>query len=111
MSVPGSIEKLIRTFADNLDDYKRGALNETEVRVQFIDPMFKALGWDVHNEQGYAANYPMWCMRTACASVVSSRPRIRGCPEFCVNGQSGGVFHPTQRRENDRFKIIYRTTG
>jgi len=57
LAAPEKILKLVETFSRNLDAYKRGQLNETEVRVQFIDPMFKALGWDVHNEQGYAEAY------------------------------------------------------
>lgn len=34
-----------------------GHYNETQVRHEFIDPFFKALGWDVNNEQGYAESY------------------------------------------------------
>jgi hypothetical protein len=45
------------TFDRNRDAYRAGSLNETEVRVQFLDPLFEALGWDVHNRQGYADAY------------------------------------------------------
>lgn len=37
--------------------YRSGQYNETQVRREFIDPMFKALGWDMDNEQGYAEAY------------------------------------------------------
>jgi predicted type IV restriction endonuclease len=34
-----------------VDSYKRGACgNETQVRREFIDPLFEALGWDVTRE-------------------------------------------------------------
>lgn len=31
--------------------------NEAQMRQEFINPLFKALGWDVYNEQGYAEAY------------------------------------------------------
>jgi predicted type IV restriction endonuclease len=34
-----------------------GSYNETQVRREFLDPFFKALGWDIDNEQGYAEGY------------------------------------------------------
>ena len=34
-----------------------GGYNETQVRRDFIDPFFKALGWDIDNENGYAEAY------------------------------------------------------
>jgi len=51
------IERLVERFARNLDAYKRAEYKETQVRVEFIDPMFEALGWDVRNVQGYAEQY------------------------------------------------------
>jgi hypothetical protein len=41
------------------DKAESGRYKETEIRVEFIDPFFKALGWDVHNEQGYADLRPV----------------------------------------------------
>ena len=35
----------------------RGQKNEAELRRQFIDPFFKAMGWDVDNNQGYSEAY------------------------------------------------------
>ena len=57
MSVPERIKKLIETFNNNLDSYKKGNYNETQVRREFIDPFFEELGWDVANKQGYAEAY------------------------------------------------------
>ncbi len=51
------IERLVERFARNLDAYKRAEYKETQVRVEFIDPMFEALGWDVRNVRGYAEQY------------------------------------------------------
>jgi len=48
------ISDLSARFHDTLPALKRGAYNETEVRVQFINPLFEALGWDVDNRAGRA---------------------------------------------------------
>ena len=44
------IGELIAKFDQNLDAYCNPAYGETEVRVEFINPFFKALGWDVTNK-------------------------------------------------------------
>jgi hypothetical protein len=48
------VARLVERFGHNLDAYKRADYKETQVRVEFIDPFFEALGWDVRNVQGYA---------------------------------------------------------
>ncbi len=57
MSVPDKIKKIVETFDYNLENYKKGNYNETQVRIEFIDPFFKELGWDIANERGYAEAY------------------------------------------------------
>ncbi len=57
MAVPGKVIELVERFAYNIDAYKHGKYNETQVRREFIDPLFTSLGWDVDNEQGYAEAY------------------------------------------------------
>ena len=57
METPDRIKRLIQTFDENLESYKKGFYNETQVRREFIDPFFEELGWDVANKQGYAEAY------------------------------------------------------
>lgn len=57
MAVPKQVLRLIETFERNIETYKGQNYNETQVRREFIDPFFKALGWDVTNEKGYAQAY------------------------------------------------------
>lgn len=54
---PESLLRLIETFDEHIDHYKSGKYNETQVRREFIDPFFKALGWDIDNESGYSGAY------------------------------------------------------
>ena len=44
-------------FEEQYDSYKNSDYNETQTRRDFIDPFFKALGWDIDNEEGYAEAY------------------------------------------------------
>lgn len=48
---------LVERFDRHKDTYTRDAYNEAQVRREFIDPFFAALGWDVHNTAGYAEAY------------------------------------------------------
>ncbi len=57
MPVPEKVKELIERFDDNIEAYKSGGYGETEVRIEFIDPFFKALGWDIDNEEGAAEAY------------------------------------------------------
>lgn len=56
MAAPKEIVDLVEKFENNLESYKRN-YNETQVRVEFVNPFFKALGWDIDNEQGFAEAY------------------------------------------------------
>lgn len=57
MPVPKGVVELVERFRRNLDVYKRDDYKETRLRVEFVDPFFEALGWDVRNVQGYAEQY------------------------------------------------------
>lgn len=51
------IAKLVERFGEQYDSYKKADYNETLTRRDFIDPFFKALGWDIDNQNGYAEAY------------------------------------------------------
>ena len=57
MPAPKSIRQLVERFENNIQDYRSGNYNETQVRQEFVNPLFKALGWDVDNEAGHAERY------------------------------------------------------
>ncbi|MBF0229440.1 MAG: Eco57I restriction-modification methylase domain-containing protein [Desulfamplus sp.] len=57
MTVPEKIKTLVETFHSNLESYKHGNYNETQVRREFIDPFFEELGWDITNKNGYSEAY------------------------------------------------------
>jgi len=51
------ISELVERFEEQYDSYMKSDYNETLTRRDFIDPFFKALGWDMDNEQAYAEAY------------------------------------------------------
>jgi hypothetical protein len=57
MAASEKVLELVERFQRNVDVYKRAEYKETQVRVEFIDPFFEALGWDVRNEAGLAEQY------------------------------------------------------
>jgi len=51
------ISKLFQVFKDNFNQYKLPTYKEAQVRIEFIDKFFKALGWDVNNKQGFSEQF------------------------------------------------------
>lgn len=51
------VQQLVIRFNEQIAAYKKADYNETQTRRDFIDPFFKALGWDIDNTQGAAENY------------------------------------------------------
>ncbi len=78
------VEGLMERFARNLDVYKRADYKETQVRVEFIDPFFETLGWDVRNVQGYAEQYKDVIHEDAIKVGGATR-----APDYCF--RIGGV--------------------
>lgn len=57
MAAPRVIAELVKRFGEQLESYISPKYNEAQVRREFIDPFFKALGWDIDNAQGFAEPY------------------------------------------------------
>ena len=53
-SFKATVEKLIHRFESDRTHYLSKSYSEAQARVDFITPFFKALGWDVENEEGLA---------------------------------------------------------
>jgi len=51
MSAPDIVKKLVNHFGENIDSFRSKDYKETRARIEFIDPMFEAMGWDVRNER------------------------------------------------------------
>jgi hypothetical protein len=54
---PTEILDLVARFEMHVEAYKAGQYNETQLRRDYLDPLFKALGWDIDNTAGHAEAY------------------------------------------------------
>ena len=57
MTAPAVVRQLVERFQAQIESYRAGTYNETQLRREFLDPFFEALGWDVFNRKGYAEAY------------------------------------------------------
>ncbi len=48
------IAELVGKFEEFLPHYKSGTYNETQTRIEFVNPFFRALNWDINNDQNFA---------------------------------------------------------
>jgi len=89
-SFKATIEKLIRRFESDRNHYLSKSYSEAQARVDFISPFFKALGWDVENEEGLAHHAREVVVETAEDS--GGRPdygfRVAGQTKFFVEAKA-----------------------
>jgi type I restriction-modification system DNA methylase subunit len=57
LEAPAEIIELVDKFERNLEAYKNPNYKEEQLKQEFINPFFKALGWDVDNTAGAAPQY------------------------------------------------------
>ena len=55
--LPQAVFDLVARFEEQRQDYRSGPYREAQLRQDFINPFFRALGWDMDNIQGYAEAY------------------------------------------------------
>jgi len=93
------LEKLIGKFQAEKDYYLSGDYLEAQARVDFVTPLFKALGWDVENEAGLAHHQREVIVERG-ESETSGWPdynfRIGGQTKFFVEAKapSGALSNP-----------------
>ncbi len=96
MGVPEKIRQLVETFDRNIETYKNQGYNETQIRREFLDPFFEALGWDVANKKGYAQAYKEVIHEDAIKVGTATKApdysfRIGGARKFFVEAKKPSV--------------------
>jgi len=96
VAAPDDVLRLIERFSRNREQYLNPAYNETQVRREFIDPLFTALGWDVENRAGYAQQYKDVVHEDAIKIGVEARApdysfRVGGQRKFFVEAKKPAV--------------------
>ena len=54
MPLPASMQQLVDRFAQRQNEYEDSGYLEARLRIDFLNPMFEALGWDVTNKKGHS---------------------------------------------------------
>ena len=78
------VSSLVERFQQNIEAYRNPAYNEAQLRIEFIDPFFEALGWDVANKAGYAEQYKDVVHEDAIKVAGATK-----APDYCF--RIGGV--------------------
>ncbi len=78
-----NLARLVEKFAENIAEYKVKNYNESQARVDFINPFFELLGWDINNKKGLPESYR--------DVIYEDKLRIGGtvkAPDYCftING-------------------------
>ncbi|MBU0568444.1 N-6 DNA methylase [bacterium] len=96
MAAPDKVLELVERFDRNLEAYKQGKYNETQVRREFIDPLFSELGWDITNKKGYAEAYKEVVHEDAIKVGMATKApdysfRIGGARKFFLEAKKPSV--------------------
>ena len=90
---PNIVVDLINRFSRNLTDLKSPAYLEQHLRHEYLDPFFRALGWDMENRLGYSARF---------REVVHEDPfEVEGrssAPDYCFRLGGRRIFFVEAKR-------------
>jgi type I restriction-modification system DNA methylase subunit/predicted type IV restriction endonuclease len=84
MPAPATIIELIERFIAHMGAYQSGQYNEAQLREEFINPFFEALGWDVRNLKGYSGPYQEVIHEDAIK--IGGRTKA---PDYCFRAGGG----------------------
>lgn len=109
MSAPQEIIDLVKTFKRNEHLYKDATqYDEENTKIDFINPFFEALGWDVHNKQKMSPLYKDVEFENSIKIGNKTKApdyafRIGGTPKFFVEAKKPSVEIETDK--NPAFQI------
>ena len=86
MTAPGEVRDLVARFQEQLPDYSSGRYNEAQLRQDFLNPFFVALGWDVYNERGYSEVH-----REVIVEYNLRVAQRTKAPDYCFRAGAGGI--------------------
>ena len=105
MEIPSEIIELVERFGRNIETYKRDDYKETRVRVEFIDPFFEALGWDVRNVSGQSEQYKDVVHKDAISIAGEIDPK-KICSVTDVTEAIKRLGQITKDKIQEAFKVL-----
>ncbi len=107
MTAPKAISQLVEHFEQNRDALRSGRYNEAQLRQEFLNPFFAALGWDMFNEQQFSEHYKEVIHETSvevegAAKAPDYAFRIGGVTKFFVEAKKPSIniaqaIHPAHQ--------------
>ena len=87
------IAALVERYRANRDQYQRAEYKEAQLRQEFLNPFFAALGWDMDNRRGFAEPYKEVVHEDSLRVEGAMRApdycfRYGGAPKFFVEAKS-----------------------
>jgi type I restriction-modification system DNA methylase subunit len=79
-----ALAALVDRFTKHHDEYLRADYSEAEVRAEFIDPLFEALGWDVQNRAGRSPKE---------REVIREKGETTGRPDYAFQLEGRARFY------------------
>lgn len=99
LEAPEIIKDLVEKFERNLKSYKSPRYNEAQVRQEFINPFFKALGWDVDNESNAAPPYRDVIFEDSIKVAGGTR-----APDYCFTLSGRRMFFVEAKKPSSNLK-------
>jgi predicted type IV restriction endonuclease len=84
MSAPDVLKELVERFDAFKETYLSNKYKEIELRQEFLNPLFEALGWDLYNLKGYADAYKEVIHEVAIK--IGGRTKA---PDYCFRAGGG----------------------
>jgi hypothetical protein len=87
MSAPGEILELVARFERNADDYRAPQYGEAQTRIEFINPFFECLGWDIDNRRGAGEKY-----KDVIHEAAIKIGGVTKAPDYCFRFGGNSIF-------------------
>jgi predicted type IV restriction endonuclease len=96
MAPPQVVIDLVERFERNAEAYNSVHYNEAQLRVEFVDPFFEALGWDIPNRHGTAEAYKDVVREISIKVGADTKApdycfRIGGTPKFFLEAKKPAI--------------------
>src|SRR5437773_2368671 len=93
MAAPKKVLDLVDLFRRNSESYLSPGYKEASLRQEFVNPLFKSLGWDMDNEQGYAEPYKEVIHEAALKIGAAIK-----APDYCFRIGGSAKFYLEAKR-------------
>ena len=99
VEAPEKIKELVKRFEDNLKAYKSASYKEDQLRQEFINPFFEALGWDMENKAGAAPQY-----RDVIHEDSIKMAKGTKAPDYCFTLSGRKMFFVEAKKPSVKIK-------